>query len=607
MFDGARTARVREVSGSLAVAEVDSLFRTSLRPFESVRVGKDWLIGEVLEIRDAEIVIQLYENAAGLSVGEEVLFTGEGLSVDLGPGFLGEAVNALGFSFGRAGETDLYLERGFRSRPAAPRAEKQWHFRPSAREGDRTGPGGVLGTAAEGHFFHRVMVPPCVTVPPSHAPARVAWIAPEGDYTARETVCRLSDGKELSMTQRWEIRVPRPVRRRLSPDGPFVTGQSALDALFPLALGGTAVLSGEPGTGKTLLLQSLARCRGADAVVCVLCGERGTEAAEVLEELSKTMDSRGESQARFSLMDRTALIVSTSDMPLATREASVCLGMTLAEYYRDMGYDAAVLIDSASRCAEALAETGARLRGRDCPEYGVSRLSACFGRAGRAEVLRGASPEGAFPEGASPEGASPEGMKRGSVTLIGTESEPRGSALSPLNAPGAFWRLDRRSARACRFPALDLSLSYSLYGKIFPEEAGEDWPKLTEYLKDTLRHAVPDAFPKREWSLFLANTLDAVFMRQEAGSFRSAAYSAALLRFLKALDEAARKALSSAGRRYADVAVCAALPELLALRGLSEKDFADGSREWLERFVSRLESLPAEFSVPETLLTEGAP
>jgi V/A-type H+-transporting ATPase subunit A len=254
------------------------------------------------------------------------------------------------------------------------------------------------------------------------------------------------------MTQRWEIRVPRPIRERLRPEGPFITGQSVLDTLFPLIRGGTAVLSGEPGTGKTLLLQSLARCRGADVVVYIVCGERGTEAAEVLEELSRAADAIGEpSRGRVSLMERTVLVVSTSDMPLATREASVCLGMTLAEYYRDMGYDAAVMLDSASRCAEALAETGARLRRGDRkiltgPDYGASRLAACFARAGRAEILGTTE------------------TRRGSVTLIGTESETRGSAPSPLGMSGAFWKLDRRSAQACRFPALDRSRSFSPYG-----------------------------------------------------------------------------------------------------------------------------------------------
>ncbi|MDR1648751.1 MAG: V-type ATP synthase subunit A [Synergistaceae bacterium] len=631
MSDDARTARVKEVSGSLVVAEADSLARrsspVSLRLFEAARVGRDGLLGEVLEIRDGQIVIQLYEDSAGLSAGEEVLFAGEGLSVDLGPGFLGEAVNGAGFPLGRAGETDFRLERGFRSRPsvrdaAAPRAERRWRFRPSVREGDRVGPGSVLGTLDEGHFLHRVMVPPL------HAPAGVAWAAPEGDYTAREAVCRLSDGKELSMTQRWEIRVPRPVRKRLSPDGPFVTGQSALDALFPLVLGGTAVLSGESGTGKTLLLQSLAQCRGVDAVVCIVCGERSAEAAELLEGLSrnKTADisriSRAPSQSRVSLMERTALIVSASDMPLATREASVCLGMTLAEYYRDMGYGVAVLLDSASRCAEALAETGARLReggsrgdSAECLSYGASRLSACFDRAGRAEVM---GPKVMGPEALR---TSPEVPRYGSVTLVAAESERDSSpSTSSPGAFGAFWKLDRRTAQACRFPALDLSRSHSPYKNAFPEEAGEDWPKLAEYLKgivkDFVRYNAAPAWGKvrdkeRKWSLFRANVLDVVYRRQESGIFRDAVRSAALLRFLKALDETARKALigigagtgtGAEGRRYEDVAACVALPELLSLRELPEKDFEDESREWLERFALRLEFLPPDdgsLSLPE--------
>jgi hypothetical protein len=223
-------------------------------------------------------------------------------------------------------------------------------------------------------------------------------------------------------------------------------------------------------------------------------------------------------------------------------------------------------------------------------EYGASRLSACFNRAGRAEVLGPAVP-----------GA--EGARRGSVTLIAAESE-RDSSPSSLGSLGAFWKLDRRTAQACRFPALDLSRSYSPYGNAFPEEAGEDWPKLAKYLRDAARQREKARTKEEKWSLFRANVLDIVYRRQEAGIFRDAVRSAALLRFLKALDETARRVLigdgdGAEGRRYEEVAACVALPELLSLRELPEKDFEDGSREWLERFSSRLAFLPPEPPAPE--------
>ncbi|MDR1379832.1 MAG: V-type ATP synthase subunit A [Synergistaceae bacterium] len=595
------------ILGPVLVAEVDF----SVRMFEVVRVGERGLLGEVFEVgvRDSgdqglNVGIQIWEDLTGLSVGEEVLFTGELLSVELGPGFLGEVLDGLGRLYSRK--------------------EKLWRFQPSVREGEKISPGDILGTVIErGRFSHRILVPPGALAAESRErDNRVAWIAPEGEYTAQDYICRLENefSLPLSLTQKWPVRVPRPLKARLPLDYPLFTGQRALDTFLPLALGGTAALTGGSGTGKTLLLRSLAKGCGADVIVYVGCGERGNEIMEILDDFSKAASLR--SNGLSSLMDRAIVIAAPSDAPVTLREMAVHLGLTLGEYYRDMGYDAVVMIDSVSRWAEASREIESRV-GKTSGEEGYppwlnARLALCCERAGRVKVL-----------GKSAPGLTNNSSRSGSITLISAISPEGGNLSDPVTqamarSSGTFWVLNQELAQARRFPAIDWSRSHAFYENVldeaFAHEASKDWPDLKEYLRTimkwreelagALRQGERDALSEEnKWLLYHAETLEIVFLRQNAyGETRSSpARMAAMLRFLKTLDGEVRKIL----KKELVCDVVTALPsrqEMLALRDLPEKDFEKAERKWLVRFTSGLtSSAPTESAPTESAPTESTP
>jgi V/A-type H+-transporting ATPase subunit A len=319
------------------------------------------------------------------------------------------------------------------------------------------------------NFLHRILVSSVLSLP-----GVVAWIAPEGDYALRDCICRLANGTELSLTQRWTVRVPRPFKAGSPLDRPLMTGQRVLDTLFPMALGGVAAVPGGTGTGRTVLQRSLAKACNADVIVYIGCGGRSSEIAEFLEELSE-LEQRG-----IPLTERMVFVANTSNMPAAARDSGVHVGMTLAEYYRDMGYDAVVIVDSMSRWGEAVREVGNRLEETPgeggYPAYLGSRLSGYCERAGQVETL------GAFP-------------RRGSVSLFNVFSPEGGDFSEPvtqagLRSSGVCWLLDKALAQARRFPAIDLRGSYSLYEDALSpalRDAGQDWPELKNYLKDLLR------------------------------------------------------------------------------------------------------------------------
>lgn len=449
-------AQIARISGALV--EARPLSGVSL--YELVQVGEQRLMGEVIRVEGERSTIQVYQDTTGLKLGEPVHPTGEPLTIELGPGLLGAVVDGVGRPLARLAEqTGNFLAPG----TAAPTLERktQWAFEPAVAPGDVVEGGDVLGSVSEKPgLAHLVMVPP-------GGAGRVEAIE-GGRFSIEQPVGRLADGTPLALAHRWPVRQPRPVAGRLPIDRPFVTRQRVLDFLFPVAEGGSVSVPGGFGTGKTVIEQSLAKYADADVVLYVGCGERGNEMAEVLTEFPGLV----EAATGRTVMDRTILVVNTSNMPVAAREASVFVGATIAEYYRDMGYRVAVMADSLSRWAEALREMSARLRempGEEgYPTYLGNRLAKWYERAGRVRAL-----------------GKPE--RSGAVTIVSAVSPPGGDFSEPvtqasLRVTGALWALDAGLANQRQFPAVDWETSYSLYegqtSSWFAENVAADWPEL---------------------------------------------------------------------------------------------------------------------------------
>ena len=432
---------VTKVSGPLVVAEGLADANVS----DVVRVGSQRLIGEILNMTGDSASIQVYEETSGLGPGAEVETTGMPMSVELGPGMLENIYDGIQRPLPEiralAGET---ITRGVQV-PALNRT-RVWHFDAVAQVGEHVAGGDVIGTVQEtSAILHKIMVPPGMS-------GTIRSIE-SGDYTVEQTVAVLEDYKgethELSLIQRWPVRVPRPYAAKHTPNRPMNSGQRVIDTLFPIAKGGTAAVPGPFGSGKTVVQHQLAKWSDVDIVVYIGCGERGNEMTDVLMEFPELTDPRnGE-----PLMKRTVLIANTSDMPVAAREASIYTGITIAEYFRDMGYDVAVLADSTSRWAEALREMSGRLEempGEEgYPAYLASRLAQFYERAGVVDCLGSDN-------------------RRGSVTAIGAVSPPGGDTSEPVSQATmrivkVFWGLDSSLAYARHFPAINWLTSYSLY------------------------------------------------------------------------------------------------------------------------------------------------
>ncbi|MGE3842142.1 MAG: V-type ATP synthase subunit A [Vicinamibacterales bacterium] len=448
---------VVKISGPTVVAR--GLDRPSL--YELVRVGEEQLVGEIIRIRSDLSTIQVYEETGGLGLGEPVVGSGEPLTIELGPGLLGHIVDgverpllALAIASGD------FITRGI-THPALDR-DRRWEFVAAVQPGDAITAGRMLGTVQEtGSLIHRILAPPGAT-------GRVADVK-SGARTVTDDVVVLEDGRRLSLMQRWPVRRRRPFTKRLTPEIPFLTGQRVLDCFFPIAIGGTAIIPGGFGTGKTVLEQTIAKFARADVIVYVGCGERGNEMTEVLAEFPLLVDPR----SGAPLMDRTVLVVNTSNMPVAAREASIYTGVTIAEYYRDMGYQVALMADSTSRWAEALREISSRLEempGEEgFPTYLATRLGTFYERAGRVVPL--------------------SGVGEGAVTIVGAVSPPGGDFSEPvtqasLRISGALWALSTDLAYRRHFPAIDWVQSFSLYAERFhawfEREVGSDWIALRE-------------------------------------------------------------------------------------------------------------------------------
>jgi V/A-type H+-transporting ATPase subunit A len=432
-----------------------------------VYVGEEGLMGEVIEIEGNLTTIQVYEETSAVAPGEPVENTGEPLSVDLGPGMLDSIYDGVQRPLDvLESQMGAFLDRGVDA-PGID-IEREWEFYPKVDEGDEVEPGDVIGSVDE-----TVSIEHKVLVPPDYEGGEVESIK-GGAFTVEESVATLSSGEEITMRQEWPVREARPTVDKQTPTIPLVSGQRILDGLFPLAKGGTAAIPGPFGSGKTVTQQSLAKFADADIVVYVGCGERGNEMTEVIEDFPELPDP----QSGNPLMARTCLIANTSNMPVAARESCVYTGITIAEYYRDMGYDVALMADSTSRWAEAMREISSRLEempGEEgYPAYLAARLSAFYERAGYFENINGTE---------------------GSISVIGAVSPPGGDFSEPvtqntLRIVKTFWALDSDLAERRHFPAIDWNESYSLYREQldpwFEDEVADDWPEKRQWAIDTL-------------------------------------------------------------------------------------------------------------------------
>ena len=458
-----------KVSGPLIVASG----MADVNMYDVVRVSEKQLIGEVIELRGDKASIQVYEETGGIGPGEPVESTGAPLSVELAPGLIESIYDGIQRPLNKIQElAGDRITRGIRVDSIDH--ERLWDFRPAAQIGDILKPGDILGTVQETEaVLHKIMVPPNVE-------GQLTWIH-SGEANVVQTIARLVTVKgetvELPMLQKWPVRIGRPYARKMAPTEPMITGQRVIDTLFPVAKGGVAAVPGPFGSGKTVVQHQLAKWADADIIVYVGCGERGNEMTDVLMEFPELKDPR----TGLSLMKRTVLIANTSDMPVAAREASIYTGITIAEYFRDMGYKVAIMADSTSRWAEALREMSGRLEempGEEgYPAYLSSRLAEFYERAGSVVTL------------------GTEG-RTGAVTAIGAVSPPGGDISEPvsqatLRTVKVFWGLSSKLAYARHFPAIDWLTSYSLYldrlEPWFNKEVDPDWTAMVQKVMNMLQ------------------------------------------------------------------------------------------------------------------------
>jgi len=495
---------IESVSGPVVTArDLDA------RMNDVVYVGSEGLMGEVIEIEGNITTIQVYEETSGVSPGEPVEGTGSPLSVDLGPGMLDAIYDGVQRPLDVLEEKmgSAFLDRGVDA-PGID-LEKTWEFTPEVEEGDEVEAGDIVGTVPETPSIdHKVMVPP------DSEGGEVVGVE-SGNFNVEETVVELDSGEEIQMHQEWPVRQQRPTVEKETPTEPLISGQRVLDGLFPIAKGGTAAIPGPFGSGKTVTQHQLAKWADADIVVYVGCGERGNEMTEVIEDFPELEDPT----TGNALMDRTCLIANTSNMPVAARESCVYTGITIAEYFRDMGYDVALMADSTSRWAEAMREISSRLEempGEEgYPAYLSARLSEFYERAGYFENINGTE---------------------GSVSVIGAVSPPGGDFSEPvtqntLRIVKTFWALDADLAERRHFPSINWNESYSLYrdqlDPWFEENVRDDWPETRQWAIDTLDEEAElqeivqlvgkDALPEdQQLTLEIARYLREAWLQQNA-------------------------------------------------------------------------------------------
>ena len=476
--------------------------------YDVVEIGEKRLIGEIIRLEGDTATIQIYEDNTGMRVGESAFSLERPLSVHLGPGLLGQIYDGI-----QRPLRDIkrisggFINPGVKVPPL--NATRKWHFVPSVKPGDPAAPGSIYGEVRESATItHRL------AIPPETRPSTISWVAPEGEYTITDSVLRFEGGHEMTMAHYWPVRKPRPYLSKMGMEEPLVTGQRVIDVFFPISRGGTSAIPGGFGTGKTMTQHALAKWCDADIIVYIGCGERGNEMTDVLTEFPRIQDPR----TGKSLMERTILIANTSNMPVAAREVSIYTGVTLAEYYRDMGYDVAIMADSTSRWAEALRELSGRLEEMPAdegfPAYLPTRLAEFYERAGRVRTL---------------------GDRGGSISVIGAVSPPGGDFSEPVTQHTkrfirCFWALDRELANARHYPAISWIDSYSEYAEEIRgwwEKVNPDWSdareKAIELLKREQRLSQivkligPDALPDNQRLILMtAEMIKNGFLQQNA-------------------------------------------------------------------------------------------
>jgi len=584
-----KTGKIVKVSGPLVIAE--GMEDASV--YDVVRVSDRRLIGEIIEMRGDQASIQVYEDTVGLGPGEPVYTTGEALSVELGPGLLESMFDGIQRPLdAMRDKTGDFLDRGVEVNPLS--RDRIWHFTPRKKVGDKVAPGDIIGVVQETSVIeHRILVPYCVE-------GELTYIQ-EGDYKVTDKVAEVKTSKgnkEVTLMQKWPVRKARPIKQKLNPVAPMVTGQRVIDTFFPVTKGGTACVPGPFGSGKTVVQHQLAKWADVEIVVYVGCGERGNEMTDVLNEFPELKDPKtGE-----SLMKRTVLIANTSNMPVAAREASIYTGITIAEYYRDMGYSVALMADSTSRWAEALREMSGRLEempGEEgYPAYLSSRLAEFYERAGKVICLG-------------------EGDREGALTAIGAVSPPGGDLSEPvtqatLRIVKVFWGLDSQLAYRRHFPAINWLNSYSLYlekvSDWMNENIGENWTKLRiramamlqeeAELQEIVRLVGYDALSEKDQlKLEIARSIREDYLQQnafhEVDSYASFAKQYKMLQLVLSFEDLANKALEAG----------VYLKDILALE---ERDKIARAKYIPETDIDRMDAVAEEVKAAvEKLISEG--
>jgi V/A-type H+-transporting ATPase subunit A len=553
--------RIVWVSGPAVKADGMS----SVKMYETVEVGDSKLIGEVIRLTGDVAFIQVYESTSGLKPGEDVIGTGQPLSVLLGPGIIGRIYDGIQRPLDEIAEkSGAFIGRGITTSPVD--MKKKYKFNPLVKKDDTIFGGSVLGTVEETPLLtHKILVPP------NYPESTLNDIAKEGEYDLEQVIGQASskngDKIQLKMYHKWPVRKPRPYAERYDPTVPLVTGQRIIDTYFPIAKGGTGAIPGGFGTGKTVTLHQIAKWADSKVVVYIGCGERGNEMTEVLVEFPHLIDPR----SQRPLMERTVLVANTSNMPVAAREASIYTGVTMAEYYRDMGYDVVLVADSTSRWAEALREMSGRLEEMPAeegyPSYLASRLAEFYERAGRIRAL-----------------GSPD--RSGSVTLVGAVSPSGADFTEPVTTHTirfikTFWALDTRLAYSRHYPSINWMQSYSGYlediSKWWKENVSPDWYDLRaesyhilqreDTLKEIVRLLGPEALPDEEkLVLEVARMLKIGILQQNSfdkvDTYCGPAKQLKLVRLMVKFYKEAQKALKE-GKSLADIRALPIITTLL--------------------------------------------